>query len=103
MCLGLNIPEEKSLPTLRQFIENENGGDGDLYSYAISVGKDSPFAGNAIKDSRIREDYDCIILGLQRNRLPIAQPDINMTIQNGDLIWVLGTKTMAGRLLTEEL
>ena len=103
MCLGLNIPEEKSLPTLRQFIENENGEDGDLYSYAISVGKDSPFAGNAIKDSRIREDYDCIILGLQRNRLPIAQPDINMTIQNGDLIWVLGTKTMAGRLLTEEL
>ena len=44
-----------------------------------------------------------MILGLQRNRLPIAQPDINMTLQNGDLIWILGTKTMAGKLLSAEL
>lgn len=103
MCLGLSLDESRKLPTLREFIESENGSDGDLYSYAISVDKDSPFAGSAIKDSRIREDYDCMILGLQRNRLPIAQPDINMTLQNGDLIWILGTKTMAGKLLSAEL
>lgn len=103
MCLGLSLNESRKLPTLREFIESENGSDGDLYSYAISVDKDSPFAGSAIKDSRIREDYDCMILGLQRNRLPIAQPDINMTLQNGDLIWILGTKTMAGKLLSAEL
>lgn len=103
MCLGLSLDESRKLPTLREFIENENGSDGDLYSYAISVDKDSPFVGSAIKDSRIREDYDCMILGLQRNRLPIAQPDINMTLQNGDLIWILGTKTMAGKLLSAEL
>lgn len=103
MCLGLGLTEDAALPTLRAFIEQENGSDGDLYSYAISVDRDSPFVGSAIKDSRIREDYDCIILGLQRNLLPIAQPDINMTLQNGDLIWILGTKTMAGKLLTQEL
>lgn len=103
MCLGLSLDESRKLPTLREFIESENGSDGDIYSYAISVDKDSPFAGSAIKDSRIREDYDCMILGLQRNRLPIAQPDINMTLQNGDLIWILGTKTMAGKLLSAEL
>ncbi len=103
LCLGLDLPEDGKLPTLREFIGRESGDEGDLYSYAINVDKDSPFAGSPIKDSRIREDYDCMILGLQRNRLPIAQPDINMIIQNGDLIWVLGTRSMAGKLLQEEL
>ena len=103
MCLGLGISEDGRLPTLREFIDSEQGDEGDLYSYALDVERDSPFAGSPIKDSRIREDYDCIILGLQRNKLPIAQPDINMTIQPGDLIWILGTRTMAGKLLKEEL
>ena len=40
-----------------------------------------------------------MVLGLQRSRLPIAQPDVNMQIQNGDLVWVLGAKVMAGKLL----
>ena len=52
-----------------------------------------------MRDSGIRDNYDCMVLGLQRNKLPIAQPDVNMQIQNGDLVWVLGAKTMAGRLL----
>ena len=103
MCLGLGISEDGKLPTLREFIDGEHGEAGDLYSYALKVDRDSPFAGSPIKDSRIREDYDCIILGLQRSKLPIAQPDINMTIQPGDLIWILGTKTMAGKLLQEDL
>ena len=49
MCLGLSLDESRKLPTLREFIESENGSDGDLYSYAISVDKDSPFAGSAIR------------------------------------------------------
>ena len=103
LCMGLGLNEDGKLPTLREFIERENGDEGDLYSYAIKVDRDSPFVGSAIKDSRIREDYDCMIMGLQRNRLPIAQPDINMILQNGDLIWVLGTRSMAGKLLQQEL
>lgn len=103
LSLAFDIDETGKLPTLREFIEGEDGDEGDLYSYAINVDRESPFVGSAIKDSRIREDYDCMILGLQRNLLPIAQPDINMIIQNGDLIWVLGTRSMAGKLLQEEL
>lgn len=103
LCLGLGINEDGKLPTLREFIDGEHGEEGDIYSYALNVERDSPFAGNPIKNSRIREDYDCIILGLQRSKLPIVQPDINMIIQPGDLIWILGTKTMAGKLLQEKL
>ena len=45
------------------------------------------------------EKYDCLILGLQRHNLPILQPDINMTIQPDDYIWILGSRRMAEKLL----
>ena len=40
-----------------------------------------------------------MVLGLQRHHLPILQPDINMTIQPDDYIWILGSRRMAEKLL----
>ena len=99
LCLDLGIAEPAELPTLREFIAAENSDPDALYSYAISVDKGSELAGKTVRGSGIRDNYDCMVLGLQRSRLPIAQPDVNMQIQNGDLVWVLGAKVMAGKLL----
>ena len=99
LCLDLGITEPAELPTLREFIAAEDSEPEALYSYAISVDKGSELAGKTVRDSGIRDNYDCMVLGLQRNRLPIVQPDVNMQIQNGDLVWVLGAKAMAGKLL----
>ena len=40
-----------------------------------------------------------MILGLQRENLPLAQPDVNMVMLSGDLVWILGTSSMADRVL----
>ena len=63
----------------------------------------SELQGKSIKSSNLREKYDCMILGLQRNRLPILQPDVNMMMQTDDLVWVLGTRRMAEKLLVGEI
>jgi len=103
LYLALGAEEQPTLPTLRSFTAGEDTVSDDLFSYAISVDANSPLRGRSIKDSGVRENYDCMILGLQRNKLPILQPDINMTIQSGDLVWVLGTKHMAHKLLAGSL
>lgn len=99
LCLDLGIESPAELPTLREFTAGESADADALYSYAISVDRSSELAGKTVRDSGVRDNYDCMVLGLQRNKLPIVQPDVNMQIQNGDLVWVLGAKTMAGRLL----
>ena len=99
LCLDLGIASPAELPTLREFTAGESADADALYSYAISVDRSSELAGKTVRDSGVRDNYDCMVLGLQRNKLPIVQPDVNMQIQNGDLVWVLGAKTMAGRLL----
>ena len=97
--LSLNLPEDTDPPTLRAFIEAQEPGFTLLYATVIPVEKAPELVGKSIRNSGLREKYDCMILGLQRDRLPILQPDVNMTMQNGDLVWVLGTKKMAAKLL----
>ena len=97
--MSLGMPEDMELPTLRAFAEAQEDGPGALYATAIPVGRESELAGKSIRTSGLREKYDCMVLGLQRHKLPILQPDVNMTIQSGDLVWILGTRRMAEKLL----
>ena len=97
--LSLGLPEEMELQNLRAFTEGQSDEAADLYATAIPVERSSEFQGKTIRSSGLREKYDCMILGLQRNKLPILQPDVNMTIQTDDLVWVLGTRRMAEKLL----
>jgi len=101
--LAMNNAGNPALPTLRDFIAAQNDEPSDVYSYAIPVRRDSALQGKSIRDSGLRERYDCMILGVQRARLPILQPDVNMTLQAGDRIWVLGSRRMAEKLLAGEL
>lgn len=96
--LGLH---EREAPTLREFVASQEESDRALYSYALDIEKGGSLEGRSIKDSGIRENYDCMVLGLQRENLPLAQPDINMVIQSGDLVWILGTSSMADKVLKE--
>ncbi len=97
--LSLDLPAETEPPTLRAFTESQEGDSAHLYATVIPVEKASELQGKSIRTSGLREKYDCMILGLQRNKLPILQPDVNMTIQTDDLVWVLGTRKMAAKLL----
>lgn len=99
--LGMQLPAEETLPTLREFIQAEEDGENALYSYAVPVEKGSPLAGSSIRESGLREHYDCMIVGLQRSGLPISQPDVNMRMMPGDLVWCLGSRSMAGKLLKD--
>jgi len=93
--------EDRDMPTLRSFIAAQNSGDNDLFSYALDIHKGSSLEGSSIKDSGIRDNYDCMVLGLQRENLPLAQLDINMVMQQGDLVWILGASSMAEKVLKE--
>ena len=97
--MSLGLGESAELPTLRAFTEAQEGSAEPIYATAIHVDRGSELAGKSIRSCGLRQKYDCMILGLQRDRLPILQPDVNMTIQQGDLVWILGTERMAQKLI----
>ena len=100
--MSLHYSGADELPTLRQFIAQQEDSPSNVYAYALPVTRESALQGKSIRDSGLRERYDCMILGLQRQMLPILQPDVNMNLQANDRIWVLGTRRMAEKLLAED-
>ncbi|MBR4143733.1 MAG: TrkA C-terminal domain-containing protein, partial [Firmicutes bacterium] len=95
--------EQPAQQTLREYMEENESADSDLYSFPILVDKNSSLAGKTIRDCGLRRDYDCMVLGLQRNMLPIPTPDVHTIIAAGDSIWVLGTQEMADKLIEAEI
>ena len=103
LCSRLGVAQQPVQQTLREYMEEEESVVSDLYSFPILVDKNSSLAGKTIKDCGLRRDYDCMILGLQRSRLPIPTPDIHTVIAPGDQVWVLGTQDMADKLIAAEI
>ncbi len=97
--------QNQQLVTLHQFIEEQDQYEEEhqLLCYAVKVEKDSPMSGKNIKDSQIKSQWSCFMIGLERDMLPIVNPSTNMVLAVGDLIWVLGSQKMANALLKEEL
>lgn len=93
------------LVTLREFISHQEqyNDDQQLLCYAVKVEKDSTLAGNSIRDSQIKSNWSCFLVGLERELLPIVSPLPSMIINSGDLIWVLGSQKMGSKLVTDEL
>lgn len=65
---------ERSEITLKQFV----------------IASDSAFVGKTIKESGIRDHYQCLIVGVERDGHSLMTPDVNIPFQEGDVIWVVG-------------
>lgn len=101
LLLQLQLPVPEEFSSLRMFISDQEDADDSLYSYAVPVEKGSALAGCSIRSSGLREKYDCMILGLQRSGLPIVRPDVDAAMQNGDLVWCLGSHRMVENMLQD--
>jgi CPA2 family monovalent cation:H+ antiporter-2 len=98
--MELQKREDGEFDTLNDFIKSQEqlSENDQLICYAVIVENDSDLIGLSIKDSKIKDDWGGLLLGLERNLYPIIYPDINMKIENDDLIWVLGPQIMASKM-----
>ena len=56
----------------------------------IIISGNSPFVGKKLRDSGIREDYDCMVVGLEEGKETLTQPNPNHVFRKGDIVWVVG-------------
>lgn len=63
----------------------------------------SPIAHHTIKESGIRNEYRCMVVGIESegdNKL--CAPNVNRHLNVGDIIWIVGEKSDLQRLVTAE-
>ena len=97
---GLQPAEGTVFRTLKEYIEDQEGVPEarQLLCCGVSLERDMAQNGRSIRDSGIKEDWSAFLIGLERNLLPIPDPDPNLTLRDGDILWVMGSQEMAGKL-----
>jgi CPA2 family monovalent cation:H+ antiporter-2 len=61
-----------------------------------------PFLGMSIRESRIRENTNGLIVGIERNGERILNPDPAAVFQRGDIVWLSGDKRLIRTVSQEE-
>lgn len=92
----------RRMRTLREFMESGYPDiEKALSVCAVKVTGQEDFAGKPIKYSHMRQRWNCIVLGLQKNGLPVIMPNASMIISKGDIVWIMGSNNNVGRLASE--
>ena len=59
----------------------------------VLIGQGHPLIGRTIRDSKIRETVNGMVVGLERENTRILNPDPETVLQEGDLLKVVGEKS----------
>jgi CPA2 family monovalent cation:H+ antiporter-2 len=64
----------------------------------LDIPEISIVTGKTIKESGIRDVFNCMVVGVERMGARIQSPESTLMIKPGDSIWLVGDVTDLGRL-----
>lgn len=95
----LDIGELTNLRTLKAFLDaGYPDEEHALECLALRIRGTETYVGKPIKKSGINARIHCMILGIERGAYATTMPDSNMIIEEGDILWVIGTRDNLKRL-----
>ena len=99
------IGSDEQFATFRQALEESLiGEDPDLENREMKlrqmiIGSDSPFIGKNLMESKIRDLYSCMVVGLEEGKESLSPYKPTRKFQEGDIIWVVGEENALEELL----
>ncbi len=104
------IGTDEQLDQFRKHIEPVNGIEAALQNtYSgeemvlkkIRVIRGSFLSDKTIRESGIREKSNGLVVGVERNHRRILNPESNLILKDGDILWVVGDATLLDRIIKE--
>lgn len=92
-----SLIQNKPLRTLKQFMATDYPDSQNALSVcAIKMYADEDLVGKTIRQSGLREKWKVLILGVQKNGLPLIMPDPDLRLEEDDIVWVVGSNENVG-------
>lgn len=101
LCFGTD-EEINSLRSAAESPDKLQPHSSDLSSYTLRqfpVRADSQLNYKSIKNSGIREKFNCIVVGVERKETRISNPHSEFVMQEEDVVWVVGESIRIEALL----
>jgi CPA2 family monovalent cation:H+ antiporter-2 len=94
----------KRMRTIREFMESGYPDiENALSICAIKIDGNESYAGKSIRNGKLKHNWGCLVLGVQRGGLPILMPRATMILSKGDIVWVMGSNNNVGRVAYEHI
>ena len=71
----------------------------EMHLQKIVLSASSPFIGRKLKESGFREDYGCMVVGVEEGQEQLTIVDPDRVFEHGDIVWVVGEESDLKRLL----
>jgi CPA2 family monovalent cation:H+ antiporter-2 len=100
LCFGTDDELERFDAELIRHTVGQDEEDVDA-SYALrpfEVQANSRVLQRSIRDSGIREQFDCMVVGIERQGQRLRSPKSDLTLEEKDLLWVVGNVRQLQRL-----
>lgn len=92
---------ESDLLAFARLISGEDDeSDAPVKLRHLQVTDSMPFCGKALRDSRLREDYGCQVVGLEQQDGSLLMPEADYILRTGDVVWLVGERPNLLKLLT---
>jgi CPA2 family monovalent cation:H+ antiporter-2 len=90
------IGSDEQLTRFRQALEKEVYGEDyelekrEMKLRSMVIGSNSKFIGKTLQESGIRDQYNCMVVGLEEGKENLSQVKPGYRFTKGDIIWVVG-------------
>ncbi|KAA6301745.1 MAG: Inner membrane protein YbaL [Candidatus Ordinivivax streblomastigis] len=74
----------------QKYAEHQEKPAHEVVLRQLEIESDSPLIGKNIQTSRIQSDYDCMIVGVERNHYSILNPKADLNFAESDIVWIVG-------------
>ena len=72
----------------------------EMHLKQFVIDEKSPFLNASIMDSGIRNEYRCLVVGVEKEAGNLLSPEAHMLLEAGDVVWVVGEKDAVYRLVS---
>lgn len=80
----------KKLEDLAWKVSEENQNVSEMVLKKVVILEKSIFVGTSIRSARIRERFNCLVVGIEHSDGDIAVPDVDRLLVPGDILWIVG-------------
>ncbi len=101
------IGSDEQLAAVGQALRGERFGEDveiekrEMLLTQLTLSPHSSFAGKTLRNSGIREQYGCLVVGVEEGQKDLSAIDPNRTLEPGDILWVVGESEQLARLRTK--
>ncbi len=82
--------EEKGKKYSQKKTEEDNVTTPEVNIEQFQIEPHSKLIGKTIKNSDIRDNFDCLVVGIERGESSTMNPDIELEFRAYDIVWVVG-------------